>query len=271
MKNIIKTRTLFGAGLTALAFSSILSSTAFAQTCAVVPTCSELGYDLSASDCAGKKALKCPFDNTKFYCPDSSGNNGGCTSPNVGSILYSDKSCSTELISGKIPIGVIFNPTKRLAIALETKRTYWSRDYVDIPHLTNYTSTSSIKNDWAGKSNTNIVLNYCKTNSLDCSAFEYVNTYKTDGTKAGDWYLPAAGELNYIYENMAVLNNTLSSIGRTQLVKDSKYWSSSEYNDSFAWYQDFYNGRFIYDPSDYYIKYTNSKSIFYNVLPVLVF
>ena len=68
MKNIIKTRTLFGAGLTALAFSSILSSTAFAQTCAVVPTCEDLGYTFSATNCNGKKILKCPFDQTKFFC-----------------------------------------------------------------------------------------------------------------------------------------------------------------------------------------------------------
>ena len=37
-------------------------------TCATPPTCAELGYDQTASDCAGKKMVKCPFDQTKVFC-----------------------------------------------------------------------------------------------------------------------------------------------------------------------------------------------------------
>ena len=98
MKNIIKTRTLFGAGLTALAFSSIFTSTAFAQTCAVVPTCEDLGYDLSASDCADKKALKCPFDNTKYFCNVSTTN---CTSSHTLTSCPENAVCSTCELNGK--------------------------------------------------------------------------------------------------------------------------------------------------------------------------
>ncbi|MBS4773514.1 MAG: tail fiber protein [Proteobacteria bacterium] len=41
-----------------------------AQTCTQAPSCSELGYTKSASDCAGKTILYCPFDKTKAYCVD---------------------------------------------------------------------------------------------------------------------------------------------------------------------------------------------------------
>ncbi|MBS4773063.1 MAG: tail fiber protein [Proteobacteria bacterium] len=41
-----------------------------AQTCSQAPSCSELGYTKSASDCAGKTILYCPFDKTKAYCMD---------------------------------------------------------------------------------------------------------------------------------------------------------------------------------------------------------
>ena len=41
-----------------------------AQSCTTAPSCSELGYTKSASDCAGKTILYCPFDRTKAYCVD---------------------------------------------------------------------------------------------------------------------------------------------------------------------------------------------------------
>ena len=89
MKNIIKTRTSFGAGLTALAFSTIVTSTAFAQTCATVPTCEELGFDKTQRDCV-TTPLKCPFDQTKYYCltADELEDLLPCA---IGDILYSDK------------------------------------------------------------------------------------------------------------------------------------------------------------------------------------
>lgn len=39
-----------------------------AATCAVAPTCEQLGYVQSSSDCAGaKNILKCPFDLSKLF------------------------------------------------------------------------------------------------------------------------------------------------------------------------------------------------------------
>ena len=39
-----------------------------ALDCATPPTCAQLGYIQSASDCAGKFMLKCPFSDEDFFC-----------------------------------------------------------------------------------------------------------------------------------------------------------------------------------------------------------
>ncbi len=47
-----------------------------------------------------------------------------------------------------------------------------------------------------------------------------------------DWYLPSRDELNKLYLNRVAIGGFADSI----------YWSSSEYNDYIAWYQNFSNG-----------------------------
>ena len=46
-----------------------VASSAYATLdCTTPPSCAELGYTMSTDDCAGKFALKCPFDNTQLFC-----------------------------------------------------------------------------------------------------------------------------------------------------------------------------------------------------------
>ena len=99
------------------------------------------------------------------------------------------------------------------------------------------------------------MLEYCKTNGNSCDAFEYVNSYKTEGTQAGDWYLPAMGELYAIYGNKDVLNITLGKIGGTGLYAD--YWSSSEVSSSSAWiliFNDGYLDIYMKDHGSVYVR-----------------
>ena len=91
-----------------------------------------------------------------------------------------------------------------------------------------------------GKKNTSTVLAYCKANGYSCPAFEYVNSYKTEGTQAGDWYLPAAGELNAIWGYVDVLNMTLNKINSGRL--SGYYWSSNSKSGGNAWDFDFETG-----------------------------
>ena len=185
---------------------------------------------------------------------------GGTTTPDytnctVGAILYSDMSCNANVVASKIPIGVVFDTTNHLAIALDTMQKTWSDSDFDVPTLSNITSFSTAIADWQGKNNTRLVLEYCEANSYTCQAFEYVNSYKTEGTKAGDWYLPALGELKVIYENMSVLNTALGKIGGKQLLP-SPHWSSSEYDNNFVWRLMFYTGSIDYENKDKYDYYT---------------
>ena len=243
----------------ALVVSGLLSSTAEAG-CIQTPSCSSLGYT-STTACEG--GLKCPWGNA-WFCNVCSGEENTTPTPDysnckIGDILYSDMSCNANVVASKKPIGVVFDQENRLAIGLEESRQYWSYpDYFDVPGLSNITSSSTA--DWQGKNNTRVVLEYCKANGKSCPAFEYVNSYKTEGTKAGDWYLPAMGELNAIYGNKDVLNIALGKIGGPKLGTDL-YWSSSELFHDSAWSLDFDHG---------YVYYLSKASSFY-VRPVLAF
>ena len=253
--------------------------------CIQTPSCSSLGYE-STSSCSG--GIKCPFGNawnctlinkinpittqitnlttrvttleTKVTELQKDAATANCK---IGDILYSDMSCNTNVVVSKTPIGVIFDVTNKLAIGLEEAREYWSTTEFDVPGLSNITSSSAVTADWQGKNNTRVVLEYCKANGERCPAFEYVNSYKTEGTQAGDWYLPALGELNAIFGNKDVLNITLGKIGGTKLGANS-YWSSSENSISNAWTLNFFSGNV-----DYYAKYNYRHWLY--VRPVLAF
>ena len=255
----------------ALVASGLLNSGVAEAACIKTPTCSSLGYE-STTSCSG--GLKCPFSittqitnlttrvttlETKVTELQKDAATANCK---VGDILYSDMSCNTNMVASKTPIGVIFDITNKLAIGLEEPYPLdWSDDYFDVPGLSNITlSAAAATADWQGKNNTRVVLEYCKTKGKSCPAFEYVNSYKTEGTQAGDWYLPAFGELNAIYGNKNVLNIALGKIGGTKLGTTGGYWSSSESSINYAWVLYFSSGGESY-----------RKDVNFYVRPVLAF
>lgn len=237
----LNVKNIFGAGLIALAFSVGTAKIASAQSCTVPPTCDALGYTKTATDCKDMSTLKCPFDQSKVFCVTAAeAGTGNCEYPDIGYILYSDKSCSASYYSTKTPIGIIFDKLNRLAISLNSTSKVWSTEYFDIPNLTNQSSSEALA-AWNGKSNTKTIIDYCKANSKSCPAAEYAYSFTTVGTKAGDWYLPSLGELNAIYTNKTTLNSMLSRVGGTNL-PDSYHWSSSESNSYGAWSQNLSSG-----------------------------
>ena len=58
-----------------------------------------------------------------------------------------------------------------------------------------------------------------------------------------DWYIPAIGELYVMYLMKNQINKALEYIG-AELIKDTWYWSSTEYSAACAWYQSFNSGVF---------------------------
>ena len=156
------------------------------------------------------------------------------TTCKLGDILYVDKSCSVNIVSSKTPIGLVFDATKRLALGITFSRKKWSTTDFDVPGLKNY--TSGYENDWDGKNNTKIILDYCKANGKSCPAVEYVSSYQTEGTKAGDWYLPSAGEASKIAENIDILDETFEFVSGGYSLSDNDFWTSTEYNEYNAYY-----------------------------------
>ena len=58
-----------------------------------------------------------------------------------------------------------------------------------------------------------------------------------------DWYIPAIGELYVMYLMKNQINKALEYIG-AELIKDTWYWSSTEYSATYAWYMYFTLGIF---------------------------
>jgi hypothetical protein len=84
-----------------------------------------------------------------------------------------------------------------------------------------------------GKSNTDYIkIGNCGDAAAAC--------YNLDKNGYTDWYLPSLNELGFIYNNKASLNNSLISNGGTIL--SNYYWSSTQLNNTNAFFLNFTNG-----------------------------
>ena len=63
--------------------------------------------------------------------------------------------------------------------------------------------------------------------------------YKTEGTSAGDWCLPAAGIFTFYYNNQDIINNAFNKVGGTPIDINGIYWSSTQDSFYFAWRTNF--------------------------------
>ena len=68
-KLLMITSAIFGLGC-------LYPTTISAQTCTAAPSCADMGYTKTVSDCSGKNTLKCPFDLTKVSCEDEDSSSG---------------------------------------------------------------------------------------------------------------------------------------------------------------------------------------------------
>ncbi|MBE6453246.1 MAG: hypothetical protein E7012_07160 [Alphaproteobacteria bacterium] len=88
------------------------SSSLAQDSCMVRPSCADMGYTKSATDCEGKKAIACPFDLSAYYCPEVGEScdfseyplpecptNGNCTKLECGgATLYKLDSCQSGYV-----------------------------------------------------------------------------------------------------------------------------------------------------------------------------
>lgn len=118
----------------------------------------------------------------------------------------------------------------------------WGYNNFDIPELTNYANSGTAITDMNGKANTEAVLKYAtaQTDWRTASAITWANEegyypvfecawrYHTSGTVQGDWYVPAAGQINYILFNSIVFEKMKTSF---KILDEYFYWGT---NSSYA-------------------------------------
>jgi hypothetical protein len=92
-----------------------------------------------------------------------------------------------------------------------------------------------------GASNTDAIIAQTGAASANTYAAGLCRLYSTSGNNdQGLWYLPAKDELNLMYENIGE-GNALG-LGNIGSFASDFYWSSTEGNTNYAWYQDFFYG-----------------------------
>ena len=213
--------------------------------CIPTPSCSSLGYE-SSSSCEG--GIKCPFGNawnctlvnkiTELEKVIEEGGVGGNKNCAVGHIYYSDKTCSVSLDSSKTPIGVVVysdGAGHGQVMALGSIGNYeWGGYGTDISTLQNVSTESAASQNLSSCENTAKIIAAGDKSKYPAAWAAY--EYKTEGTNAGDWCLPATGVFTSYYNNQQLVNVGMTNAGGAQIEKNSYLWSSSEYGSYDAWY-----------------------------------
>ena len=207
-------------------------------------TCSGTGYSGGSGTACGGKYTACTCTSGYEW------KDGACSVSrpvcDIGTLYYSDNTCSSNKVSGKTLLGVVIYSNGSSGggwimtikpIATGIKFGYAG---ADIPELTNYTSTPS--DTQSSCTNTTIITNY--GNISEYPAAWVAKNYKPSGTPSGkNWCLPSGGLLNNALNNVTNFTKINAGIhlARGTFI-GSVYggtegmWSSSEYSSRLAWY-----------------------------------
>ncbi len=126
----------------------------------------------------------------------------------------------------------------------------WCGSYVDVKGLTNYGdgSTGHLK-DIGGEANTTLILAHGETNKISFEAAEQARAYKASTVADGGfddptvWSLPAIGQLCLLSKYQTKINAAITLFfGSASILSDTWYWSSTEFNSSYAWGVHMYSG-----------------------------
>ena len=143
-----------------------------------------------------------------------------------GNLIYPP---STYPVSGATAIGVVFYVDNTgqhgWAVALEDAGSFaWGCYGSDMP-IPNYGDKRQAIYDLDGYENTRIVRENC-TGSPAFYAVDFEN----------GWYVPAIGQLNYLYGNLLEVNASLQVAGGSVFPATGwRYWSSTESSSYYAW------------------------------------
>ncbi len=172
---------------------------------------------------------------------------GTTSMPDVGSI-------NAAFTSGKTPIGVVYyvDTTGQYGwvVALHDANNglpcKWENESgnpgrcVDVIGIQNTNIRKAIE-DVNGYVNTAMVMNLGSNWATQWPAFG-VACYNNDTVANGNWFLPAAGQLQLLYSNMNVMSSTITNLKNsyfgTSIASEMggyQYWTSSEESNSNAW------------------------------------
>ena len=113
----------------------------------------------------------------------------------------------------------------------------------------------NVLTDFDGKTNTSTIINNLGSTAAAANA---CNKYATDHILAGEWYLPAAGELAYLMTRWNTIKAALAAVNRVALLESNRYWSSSEYSLGCAWLLFSVNGYLGWDGKDDPYRYVRA-------------
>ncbi len=222
-----------------------------ALNCTASPDCASLGYTMSAADCTDGVKVACPTDTSKVFCKTVQP-----VTCIVGSILGGDQFCyKDKLPDGVKPVGIVFDTTNKLAVALTdinssgsagSSTMMWATGYYDIPTLGNCTDLTTCGVD--GRANTTAILN-CGSSCGTTPAATATNSYEPSGCskdfcKKTKWFLPSMRDLITLYNAKSYVNASLSLTASSgaKTLTESYYWSSTEDSYYSAWILNVHSG-----------------------------
>ena len=223
--------------LTSVLLTAPFSAGNVSAQCVATQDCASLGYTETSCENGG---IKCPFGNTwacKSESCDRGENNPDCT---YGSIYYNDGTCIKEFVSGRIPIGVVVymdtvdNEKWIMALDDAASGVKWSKEYVDIPEITNYTIERTAVSDLKSCENTEAMLALGESKYPAAAAAKNYAPAGAESTK-GKWCLPSAGIWNMVNNHRTEIDAAISRASGISLGTSSYYWSSSESSSQYAW------------------------------------
>lgn len=195
-------------GCSVMVFSIILNQQNGLAGGCIASDCTALGYKYSATDCNGADAVVCPFDSSKVFCKPIESYVMA-----AGDILFSDKTTAHYYTdNNKTPIGVVVDPSRRLAMALSCALKQWSTSTANNTNIASIPDKTpeEAKSDFNGKAYTKTIVNECGSS---CPAAYYAYNYTTTGTSKGDWFLPSGGQLWLLEQNKAEIKMGLAKAG----------------------------------------------------------
>ncbi len=248
--------------------------------------CQQYGFTLTCTGtnqtggvgqaCNGKYNI-CKCDTNFIWNTDTKSCEANTANCIIGSLYYSDGTCSQYKLSSKTLLGVVIYEKSAnengwiMTINPIQTGIMWGGNGTDIPKLTNYTSTPT--DIQASCTNTDIIT--ADGNSSRHPAAWAAKNYSPSGTPSGkSWCLPSGGLLNNINNsiNFTKVNASITTAGGTILgnvYSGYEYvWSSSEYNLYAPWtFHAYKNGSFtMYSDNG---KYVTSNCM--SVRPVMAF